>query len=133
MKRIMGITDFKRVMNLFWPVFAEQVLGAAVGVISTAMVSGLSGAAVAGVGLVSALNFVVMNLFIAVSTGTTVMAAQYMGGHDIAAARRAARQSLALVTYIGVTVGILLLAFERPLIEALFGGAERDVLDAARV
>lgn len=120
-------------MPLFWPVFVEQVLSVAIGLISTAMVAGISGSAVAGVGLISSLNFLVMNAFTSVATGTTVVVAHCIGRGDGAGARKTAEQSLALVFYISVLVGALMIIFDRPILSTLFNGAEADVLDSARV
>ncbi|GHV34071.1 putative transporter YisQ [Clostridia bacterium] len=123
--------DLKRVLRLFFPIFIEQLLGITVGAMSSIMVSGVSDAAVAGVGLINNLNFVVINMFIAVATGTTVVAAQCMGRGDAESARKASAQSLTVVTYISLALTVLLLLFARPLIDFLFGGADAPVLAAA--
>ncbi|GHV09224.1 hypothetical protein FACS1894217_13010 [Clostridia bacterium] len=123
--------DFKRVMRLFFPIFIEQLLAATVGIVSTAMVSRVSDAAMSGVGLVNNINFVVINVFIAVATGTTVVAAQCFGRGDARSAREAAAQSLSVVTYISVALAVVLTIFNRPMIDALFAGADAAVLAAA--
>ncbi len=120
--------DMKRVIQQFWPIFIEQVLGVTIGLLSTAMVAGVSDAAVAAVGLVSSINFVMMNAFIAIATGATVVVAQSVGRQDITTARQVSEHSLVLVTYIGVGVGLLLFIFNKALIGVLFGNAEAEVL-----
>ena len=124
--------DRKRILALFWPVLLEQTAATLVGIISTMMVSGVSEAAVAGVGMVGAVNLLVMNAFTAVSTGVTVVVAQCIGSARYKDASASAAQSLVVVTYISLGLTALMLAFDWAILGFLFGGAEEDVLQAAR-
>lgn len=127
----MKLEKYKRFLPLFWPIFIEQVLAVFIGLISTAMVSGSGGGAVAGVGLIGTLNFMVTNTFISVATGATVVVAHCIGRDDRNGARKVAAQALTLVVYISVLAGFLMIVFNKSIIGALFGSAEKDVLDSA--
>ena len=126
-------SQYKVFMPLFWPVFAEQVLSVAIGLISTAMVAGAGGSAVAGVGLVGSVNFLVVQAFMAVSAGAAVVVSHCIGRGDRESARKTAGQSLALVFYISVIVGAVMIIFDRSILNALFGDAEPEVLESARI
>lgn len=127
----MKLEKYKRFMPLFWPIFIEQVLAVFIGLISTAMVSGAGAGAVAGVGLIGTLNFTVMNAFISVATGTTVVVSHCVGRGDNAGARKVSAQSLSLVVYISIVVAVLMIVFDEAIVGALFGAAEADVLESA--
>lgn len=127
----MSLEKYRRFLPLFGPIFIEQVLAVFIGLISTAMVSGSGGGAVAGVGLIGTLNFMVTNTFISVATGATVVVAHCIGRDDKSGARKVASQALTLVVYISVLAGFLMIVFDKAIVGTLFGSAEKEVLDSA--
>lgn len=125
--------DRKKFVELFVPILIEQTLVTISAMLGTVMVSGVSPAAVSGVGLVDAVNCFVVLVFTAVATGVTVVVSQSIGAHNPRLAGRAAAHSLVILTEAAAVAGLLLALSGRFLIRFLFGGAEQDVLDAARV
>jgi len=123
--------DRKYTMRLFWPVLVEQVVAVLLNFMATLMVRGVSQDAMAGVGLVGILNFLVMNAFSSVAAGVSVVVSHCIGRNDRAAAGQASSQSLVLVTYLSVAVGLGMAVCARPILAALFGSAEAEVLSAA--
>ncbi len=96
------------------------------------MVSGLGAFAVSAVGIVDSINYVAMNLFVAVSTGATVVIAQHMGAGNRKDASRTAAQSITAVLLLSTIAGLGLYIFGNQIINFLFGGAEQIVKSAAR-
>jgi putative MATE family efflux protein len=96
------------------------------------MVSGLGAYAVSAVGIVDSINFVAMNLFIAVSTGATVVIAQHMGADNKSEASKTATQSITTVFLLSALTGLALFVFGEQIINFLFGNSEQIVKSAAK-
>ncbi len=95
--------DRKKLTALLIPLIIEQVLAATIGIADTIMVAQVGEFAMSGVALVDAINILLINVFAALSTGGTVVTAQYIGQQKKEQARESARQAMI------VTVGIALL------------------------
>lgn len=122
----------KNLLQLFLPALAEQFLSTAIGVVNTMMVSGLGAYAVSGVGIVDSINFVAMNLFMAVSTGSTVVIAQHLGAKNKEDASKTAAQSITTVFLLSTLTGLGLYLFGDQIISFLFGNSEQIVKSAAK-
>lgn len=122
----------KDLLRLFFPALTEQFLSTAIGVVNTMMVSGLGAFAVSAVGIVDSINFVVMNLFVAVSTGATVTIAQHLGASNRKDASKTATQAITAVLLMSTIAGLGLYIFGNQIINFLFGDAEKIVKSAAR-
>lgn len=121
----------KDLLRIFFPAFTEQLLSTAIGVVNTMMVSGLGAFAVSAVGIVDSINFVSMNLFLAVSTGATVVIAQNLGSGNQRDASKTAAQSITTVVLLSSLTGLGLFVFGDQIINFLFGDAEQIVKSAA--
>lgn len=122
----------KDLLRLFIPAFIEQFLSTAIGVVNTMMVSGLGSYAVSAVGIVDSINVVAMNIFIAVSTGATVVIAQHLGANNEKDASKTAAQSISAVLLLSAITGLGLFLFGDQIINSLFGNAEQIVKNAAK-
>lgn len=122
--------DLKR---LILPLFVEQVLAIAVGMIDVMMVSYAGEAAVSGVSLVDMVAVVLINVFSALATGGAVVCAQYLGRRDRGLACRSAEQLLFISTAIGACIMAITLLLAAPIIRLFFGSIEADVFEAALV
>ena len=78
--------------RLLVPLVIEQLLLMTVGMADTMMVTTAGEAVVSGVSLVDSINVLIINVFSALSTGGTVVVAQYLGRKDSDNARLAAKQ-----------------------------------------
>jgi len=107
-------------------------LSTAIGVVNTMMVSGVGDYAVSAVGIVDSINFVAMNLFMAVSTGATVVIAQTLGSENKSDASKTAAQSITAVILLSTITGIGLYIFNGEIINFLFGNAEQLVKSEAK-
>ncbi len=122
-----------QILKIYVPIFLEQTLATTVTMLGTILVAGVSAAAVSGVGMVDTLNFLFMNILVAIATGITAVVSQALGRNKPAEASEAASASISLCIYVSVLLSILLVVFRRLLLHALFGSADHDVLDAAEV
>ncbi|MEO8285338.1 MAG: MATE family efflux transporter [Chloroflexota bacterium] len=86
----------RSVFRLAWPAIAENALQTLLGIVDTAVVARLGTAALSGVGAAQQLVWVLTTALIAVSMGTTVLIARYVGGRERERANEVLKQSLIL-------------------------------------
>lgn len=117
----------KEFFRLFWPVLIEQMLSVTIGMVNTMMVSGVGMTAISAVNIVDSLNFVIVNLFIAFSTGATVVVAQSVGAKDMARANETAAQAMTACVATATFSGLAFILLGQQIIGLLFGDAEAVV------
>lgn len=125
--------NFKKtqITTVYLPVLLEQGLATLVTMLGTMLVSTVGAAAVSGVGLVDSMNFLFMNIFVAISTGITAVVSQAVGRGEPQTAVKTAEESITLALYVSVLLGALLVVFREEILYILFNSAEQDVLTAA--
>ena len=121
----------KSILALSLPSVMEQVLFMVVGVVSTIIVGWISKEAISAVGLVNTLINFVMVLFVALSTGCTVLVARLIGEEDPGTAGEAMKQTVVLGTVMSIVVSLLCYIFAYPLVNLFFSKAEPEVLQLA--
>lgn len=124
--------DYRQIMALFLPILIDQSFIIGLNLVNTAMISSSGVAAVSAVNMVDALNIFLINVFVAVATGGTVVVAQYKGNGNDRMVSRAAAGTVTSVTLLSLAIGLLIIGFHNPILQVLFGSASPDVLDSAR-
>ena len=89
----------KQLQKLIVPLLIEQILGILVGILDTMMVSSVGEAAISGVSLVNEVNFLVIAVMGALTTGGAVVVTQYIGYGDRDYSNLAAGQ-LVLISFL---------------------------------
>lgn len=121
----------KQLVSLAHPVYFSLLATVAAGIINTAWVSRLGGAAVAAVAVATNTENVLLGVSLVFASGTTVLVAHARGARDPAAVRAAVRGGWALcglVTPVVVVGGLLL---REPLARLVLGGGEGAALSLA--
>ncbi len=119
-----------RLRRLIVPLLIEQILGILVGMLDTMMVSSVGEAAISGVSLVNEVNFLVIMVMGALTTGGAVVVSQYLGHGDREYSDLAAGQ-LVLVSFLAPAVFmVLILLFHRQILHLLYPSIAPDVLQA---
>lgn len=116
---------------LIVPLVLDQVLARTVGMADTMMISAVGEAAISGVSLVDMINMLINAVFAAIATGGAVVASQYLGHRERQKACESASQLMLVTAFFGVVFTTLMLILRRPLLSALFGRIEADVMAAA--
>ncbi len=116
----------RTVLRLAWPSIVENLLQSAMQIATTAMVSRLGAAAIAGVGVSNQILIVGISTFFAVSTATTVLVAFHIGAREPDQAARAAKQSYFLGGILSLVAALLGVFFAPQLIAVL--GASPEVV-----
>lgn len=108
--------------KLLVPLVIEQVLVMLVGMADTVMVSSVGEAAVFGVALADMVNYLVITVLTALTTGGAVILSQYLGGGQPDKAAFSAGQ-LMTVAYFSAT------NTTKPLAEYIAGGLDADIYE----
>lgn len=120
----------KQLKDMIIPLFTEQLLVMLVGLLDTFIVTYASEAAVSGVSLVNSFANVFIMLFTALSVGGAVVVSQYLGRGEKGIASEAISQLLMISTAFSVFISAVVLIFRAPMLSAMFGKVEPDVMDA---
>lgn len=128
-----NLMTWQQVVAIILPILVDQAFITCFNILNTAMISSSGVAAVSAVSMVDSLNFFLVNVFIAVATGGTVVVAQYKGNGNDEMVSRSAGQAISAVALLAVAVGALIIVFHTPVLNLLFGEAEQAVMDNARV
>ncbi|MBR4703857.1 MAG: MATE family efflux transporter [Oscillospiraceae bacterium] len=117
---------YRDIVQIAWPSLCELFLTSLVSMVDTMMVGGLGGDAISAVSLATQPKFLFMNLFMALNTGTTAMVSRARGKQDRDEADRILRQSMVLVTFIGLASAFFGYLFSEPLIRFMANGGLED-------
>ena len=120
----------KDLKDMIVPLFFEQLLVMLVGIVDTFIISYVGEAAVSGVSLVNSFNTIFIYLFTALASGGAVVISQYIGNKDQKNSVRSSSQLLMLSTLFSIVLAIFVLIFHKPILMALFGKVDADVMVA---
>lgn len=123
----------EQLQKLIYPLIIEQVLATTVGTVDTVMISYAGESAMSGVSLVDMINTLMINIFIAVSTGGAVILSQYLGSKNTKQASKAASQLIMISTIIAVTFMIVFIFGNHFILKLFFGAIEFDVMRNAKI
>jgi putative MATE family efflux protein len=115
------------VLSLAWPAIVENALQTLVGFVDTLFVSKLGLVAVSAVGITQMILQVYYAIFMAIGVGSTALIAKHIGANQIEEARKIAKQSVLLASWIGIAFGMITLLSAEPILRLM--GAEPSVLD----
>lgn len=125
--------DYRQIASIIMPLLVDQAFLICMNLLNTAMISSSGVAAVSAVNMVDSLNIFLVNVFIAVATGGTIVVAQYKGRQDEKMVPKAVASSVSGVFLLAFCISAVLLIFHNPALNLLFGGAEPAVMDNARI
>lgn len=97
----------RKVIALAWPTIGEQILQTMLGIFNQMIVGRLGMVAVAGIGLAEQIVQFLTVAFAAFTVGTTALVARCIGAGQKDEAERATKQSLLLVTALGLAMAAL--------------------------
>jgi len=125
--------DYKQTFGIILPIFVDHAFLVLMSLLNTAMIGAAGVAAISAVSMVESLNLFIVNLFLALAAGGTVIVAQYKGSGKEEMLSKAVAQAISVVTIASVLIGALVIGFHVGILDVLFGGAEPEVFDNARL
>ena len=121
----------KDLKKLLIPLVIEQILVMLVGMVDTVMVSSVGDAAVSGVALVDMVNYLVITVLTALTTGGAVVLSQYLGSGQPDQAERSAGQLMLVSALFSTWIALVCVLLRQWILKLFFGAVEPDVMDAA--
>lgn len=125
--------DYRQMIALFIPVLVDQAFVVGLNLVNTAMISSSGVAAISAVNMIDSLNIFLISVFIAVSTGGTVVVAQYKGSGNELMVSKATAGATSSVSLLAFAIGMFGILFHNQLLNLLFGAASPDVMENARI
>jgi Na+-driven multidrug efflux pump len=98
---------YKKTLSIAWPSTVEGALMSIIGSVDTMMVGTLGAASIAAVGLTGQPRMIMLILAQALCIGTTALCARRKGAGDQAAAVSCMKQSLVIITLLGILMTII--------------------------
>lgn len=123
----------KYLLKLLWPLFVEQLLVFAVGLLDSVMVASVGEAAVSAVSLVDSVMVLVITILTALATGGAVVVGQLLGQQKNDSANRAADQLILFSVMLSIIVMGAMYICRRGIISLVFGEIEADVLNYCNI
>nr|WP_245363574.1 MATE family efflux transporter [Cohnella thailandensis] len=117
---------------LFIPILIDQAFIIGLSLLNTAMISSAGVDAVSAVNMVDSLNVFLLSIIVALSTGGTVIVAQYKGSGNVGMVPKAAASSISSVSLFSLTIGLLMMLFHNQVLNLFFGSASPEVMELAR-
>lgn len=124
---------YQEIITIIIPILVDQAFLILMSLLNTAMIASAGVAAVSAVNMVDSLNIFLVNVFIAIATGGTVIVAQYKGIGDRKMVTKTATQAVSAVTLFSIVLSAAVIIFNGPILNVLFGDAEREVLENAKL
>lgn len=118
--------------RLLLPLVIEQVLVMLVGMVDTVMVASAGEAAVSGVALVDMVNYLIITVMAALTTGGSVIISQYAGSRQPEQAERSAGQLMTVTLLLSAAILAVCLLGRDAILRLFFGSVETDVMAAAQ-
>lgn len=117
--------------HLLIPLVIEQALVMLVGIVDTVMVAKAGQAAVSGVALVDMVNYLVITVLTALTTGGSVILSQYLGSGQRDKAEFSAGQLMTVSAIFSTAIMALCVLFRTGVLHLFFGSVEPAVMEAA--
>lgn len=125
--------SYKQLIAIIIPIFVDQAFLIVMSLLNTAMVSSSGVASVSAVSMVDSLNIFLINVFIAVATGGTVIVAQYKGNGNREMVSKTATQTLTAVTFVSLLISGVVILLHMPTLTLLFGKSEPAIFQNAKL
>ena len=122
----------KAIRKLLIPLIFEQLLLVLVTLVDTMLLSGISEAALGAYSLVGSINQLLTQLFLAIGSGGSIIAAQYLGNRDRKGAENTATQAALMVLAISTLIALPVMLLNGPIIRLLYPGVHPSIHNYAK-
>lgn len=123
--------DKKFLVTLLFPLVLEQILAVTVGMADMIMVSGAGETAVSGVSLVNTIATLLIYVFMALSTGGSVVASQALGANKKETALTVANQLILISIIVSIVISSICLLLNRQILNLIYGNVEPLLMENA--
>lgn len=123
--------DNRMLFGLLLPIFIEQFLNSLMGMADTMMVSTVGSGALSAVALVDSINNLVIQVFVALASGATIVCSRFIGGGNTKESNRTAEQVVLTVSVISLSITAFCTLGGERLLHLIFGTVEDSVMKNA--
>ncbi|KRL10071.1 MATE family efflux transporter [Schleiferilactobacillus perolens] len=123
--------SYRFVFALLIPVVIDQFFLVSFNFINTSMISSSGTAAISAVNMVGSLNIFLVQFFVAIGLGGTVLIAQHYGHKDYAILGKLVNGTVYGAILVATLLAIVFMVLHEQILTALFGRADPGVLDDA--
>lgn len=117
----------KELLKISSPIILEQICITIMGLVNQIMVARQIGEhAVSAVGLIDSISNIMISVFAALTTGGTIIVAQYIGRKNTLEAKKAGAQALILAVVMSFFIFVFFTVFKLNVLDFLLKGAEND-------
>jgi len=110
----------------------EHISVSIMGMVATMLISSVGEHATSALGMVDSVTHLILALFAALTTGGTIVVAQYIGREDRKSAKRAGGQAIMLSAAFALLMFVIIALFRDQILAALFSDADYAVMEASR-
>lgn len=125
--------DYRQILAIWLPILVDQFFLISLNILNTAMISSSGVEAISAVNMVDSLNIFLINIFIAMATGGTVVIAQYKGSGNKNMLSRAVSGSITAAFGVALIIALTLIVFHDQVLYLLFGEADAAVFANAQI
>lgn len=125
--------NYRDIIRITIPILVDQAFIVIMSLLNTAMISSAGMAAVSAVNMVDSINIFLIQVFIAVATGGTVIVAQFKGKGNMEMVAKTTAQSIFVVSLFSIVLSVLMIVFNESVLSLLFGSAEPVVLQNGKL
>ena len=115
-------------LRISLPMAIEHISVSLMSVVSAMLMSSISEYATSALGMVDAVTHLILALFAALTTGGTIVVAQYIGRGDRKAAKQAGGQAIVLSAVLSLAIFALIAIFRNQILAFLFSDANPQIL-----
>lgn len=127
-----SLFNTRSIRRMIIPLIFEQLMIVLVALVDTMLLSGIHESALAAFSLVDSINLLLMQVFMAIGAGGSIIAAQYLGSRDRKGAERTATQSAMMVLLISLVIALPTAVFNGPLLSLIYPRVSPHIMGFAR-
>jgi putative MATE family efflux protein len=114
------------------PLVFEQLMIVLVGLVDTALLSGVNQSSLAAFSLVDSINQLLTQFFLAIGAGGAIIAAQYLGREDRKGAENTANQATLMVLAISTLIAVPVMLLKTPILQLLYPKIDMGIRQPAQ-
>ncbi|HHT07539.1 MAG: MATE family efflux transporter [Christensenellales bacterium] len=122
----------KAIRRMLIPLVFEQLMIVLVGLVDTALLSGVNQSSLAAFSLVDSINQLLTQFFLAIGAGGAIIAAQYLGREDRKGAENTANQATLMVLAISTLIAVPVMLLKTPILQLLYPKIDMGIRQPAQ-
>ncbi|WP_190283402.1 MATE family efflux transporter [Cellulosilyticum sp. WCF-2] len=124
---------YRELFSMLLPIILDVFFVNIIGILTTAMVSSSSQESVSAVSLINPIAMMIYAVISALSTGGTVVTANYVGRGEKEKVKKTAGQVVSYLTVVGAFTSFIIVLFSKEIVRIFFTTADKQVMRKAEI